>query len=280
MTRSSKKSTSNLDISSKKITKTIEPFMTELPSEVLLKYATTQDLLNQFFLQRKLANLIGRALKARFGGGGGSPIYEAYEAGLLDKTARDMTIQVVDLYSDLFGLIQTSWIFIRRELDKLEKQGIAENIPESETHYFLLLLQEMQDIQFMQYVNGYEFKRISFEEKLKHLEIFFRSPNLSSSPSLTDLVKKERREVGFYFWFALDTVIKYSKKDRTLKDKLTKINNSLSKLSSSLLLTMYIERSPNSLQIKSLKTHRWDKGERFMGTSGGGWKKEPLQNFT
>jgi len=258
----------DLNVGKKNIAKTIKSCMSERPSERLQKYITTQDLLYEFFRQRDYYTLLGSALKARFGGGGGNPVYEYWQAGKLCKFEYELISYRVDFYNMLFGLIQISWHFIKNELDVFEKQVIDE-YPQSEAEYFISLLTEQYDNRFISCIEGYEFKLTDFEKRLKTTRsIYWRDIEYFLSLPISEEQKKEKdRHKLFYMNFALDIAVIHSKEDEIIKNALNGIRDNILKSTEIVLKYLRQQRSGNTTKL--FESYTWKDGRLYLRNQGG-----------
>lgn len=193
----------------REVSKEIGGLTEHLPSKILLKYANTQYLLEAWFQQRDFSIYFGKLLKARFGGGGGNPAFAAWQTGEIDEMDYKCLNLLIDFYDSLFGLIQSSWHFIQLELQQLSQQ-IVTDCPQSETQYFLWLIQEEFDARYRKTVNGYCFKVKDFEFEAKTIRNVCWKPELDSQDR--EILKSQHKELPktFYLQFALITATKYS----------------------------------------------------------------------
>ncbi len=252
----------------REISKQIGDLVEHLPSKMLLKYANTQYLLEAWLEQKNFAVYFGKLLKARFGGGGGNPAFAAWQTGEIDEMDYKCLNLLVDFYDSLFGLVQSCWHFIQLELQQLSQQ-VAIDYPQSETEYFLWLIQEEFDARYRQTVNGYCFKVKDFEVEARTIRNACWKPKLDSQDR--EILKSQHKERSktFYLVFALITAAKYSRVDSTLSYKLADLNRYIARLGDLAVSACRQERQPNP--PKRLGSYKISKGELFLGAKGAGW---------
>ena len=119
----------------------------ELPSRELRKRAELDkagDLLAWWFQLDSEAALLGKSLKAAFGGGGGNPLAKAFEDGEISKIQYEILGFATSYYQQMFRIIQAGWNFIDRELS-----SIFDEYPPNELEMFKDILTEYYDGQFL-----------------------------------------------------------------------------------------------------------------------------------
>lgn len=129
----------------------IEEKMANLPNQkILARYQNAHaNLIDEFFRLRYQSILLGKSLKARFGGGGGNPCDAPLQQGLIDRYQYELILGLTDVYRSIFDLIQTNWSAIKPTM------LILEDGCNSESELFFAILAEHYDMRLMGCKDGY-----------------------------------------------------------------------------------------------------------------------------
>lgn len=247
----------------------IEPFMTQLPSKSLLKYAKTQDLIKKWLEAKSHAMWLGKCLKARFGGGGGNPAKKALKLGQIDEIDYANILAVVETLATTFSLIQTAWEEIEESISYLD------NSPKSETELFLEILRERYDLPFLRIAKGCKrsLPRGEALAKIGRDAIWqnCNNPNwdgtFSSEQSaiLTPLISRKSN----FSWgvFVMDICRQEAKNDTEINRQLQKHFHAIGHVCDLLLQAYRRERNPNP--PRRFKSEKWEDGRCHPGKKGG-----------
>lgn len=217
------------------------------------------------------AQYLGKNLKARFGGGGGNPAYQAWKAGKIDELDYKFMTSIVDYHEALFALIHLGWGYIEEELRCLDER------PKSETSFYFEILREMYDGVFRQCVKGHKLTIKMYEDEAKlfcnGVAKLASTPNprwiLTLTPGQRQKLKLQNARKPQSFWLLLALRICYqnSQQDDSLKRKLRELSQKLAYTAQIMAVAAQQERSSNS--PRRLKSEKWKNGHLYEGTTGG-----------
>lgn len=245
--------------------------MAQLPSDSLLKYATTQDLIKRWLKAKSHALWLGKCLKARFGGGGGNPAKKALKAGHIDQFDYTAILAVVELHATTFALIQTAWEEIQESISCIK------NSPNSETELFFEILREGYDIPFMRIVKGC--KRIAKKGELlaklgrnavwQHSEAIDPDWDGMLTPEESAIVNPLLLNRSDFSWYTFVTHIckEAAKKDIEIKRQLRRHFDAIGYVCDLLVQAHRRERSLNP--PRRFRSERWENGRCRIGKKGG-----------
>lgn len=253
----------------KQLVAQVEPFVTQLPSNSLLEYAKTQDLIEEWLETKDYAIWLGKCLKARFGGGGGNPAKKALNAGQIDQFDYTEMLAIVEVYTIRFALVQTAWEEIQESISCIE------NSPKSETDLFLEILREAFDRLFMEVVQGCKRSASNSEllAKIARNAIWRHSGDKDWAGGLTPeeftIVASLISKKNDFSWGSLvDAICKEAaKEDIEIKRQLQRYNAAVGRVCDLLLQAHRRERSPNP--PGKIKSKKWENGRCRLGKKGG-----------
>ncbi len=250
----------NAIVKTKAISKLIEDFMSRLPSDRLKQYATTEPLIRKFLEEREKAQLLGKCLKASFGGGGGNPAYRAKKEGSISERDYQFLLKLVDEYVAEFFLIQIGWEFI----EEFMEEKLKSNYPKSETEFFFEVLKTDCDKGFLAYVNGFKLSiRDAENESKKTRNILWKC-----SDNQTALLKVlESFRSNFWICLAISALSDHLD-DQGVRDKMTDYFRKIAELADFMASALQRDRGSTTSEWKSQK---WRDGFPYEGVSGG-WR--------
>lgn len=247
----------------------LESFMAQLPSDSLLKYAETQDLIKEWLKAKSNAIWLGKCLKARFGGGGGNPAKRALNAGRIDNDDYTRILAVVELYAIFFALIQTAWEEIQESISCIE------NYPKSETELFFEIMREKYDKPFMRAVKGCKRSAPNNELLAKIGKDTIRRAR-GHKDWVGDLTPEESaivaplisKEIDFSWHSLVDAICKEAaKEDIEIKRQLQRYIDAIGRVFDLIVQAYRRERSPNP--PGRFKSEKWENGRYRAGKTGG-----------
>lgn len=249
----------------------VEKLTQKLPTEdILSKYQKMhEDLITQFFVLRNQSTLLGKCLKARFGGGGGNPAQTALDKGEIHEYDYQVIWALVDCYQSIFTLIQMNW----KSISQLLKD---EPCLESEVSLFLEILREHYDGQFKRCADSYNFT--SEHAKLQSKILKKMNGALATGAPLVEMTPQERKKAGlpketnYFFWLplVLQIALDNSNKNPHMKRYYNKCWEELSRLAD--IHEHWTNQHRGEERANAVK---WKNGEFFVGTKGG-YKPTPL----
>lgn len=257
----------------KHLVQRIEEFMSQLPSqELLVRYFTAHYLVAEYLRLKDQSILLGKCLKARFGGGGGNPARKPLDAGTIDQYEYDLIWALVDVYEALFNLVQTGWEDIQAALGSLSDECLS-----SETDLFLEILREHYDTKFRVCAEGHKLSvsNVEVAAKLTRKAIGGNpiKPNWFGEIEFSD---QERFDAGFsqhsnnFSWLPLVLGIcrESAKKDSSVKNQLRKVYNELAHFADKQATAIYKSRheSDPTQRVYSIK---WENQIPYIGSKGG-----------
>lgn len=255
------------------IVKQVDDFMSQLPSqELLLRYFTAHYLVAEYLRLKDQSILLGKCLKARFGGGGGNPARKSLDAGTIDRYEYDLIWTLVDVYEALFNLIQTGWEDIQAALSSLSDECLS-----SETDLFLEILREHYDTRFRNCAEGHKLSVSNVEVAAKLTrEAVWKKQFDTNWLGEVEFSDQERLEAGFskhsnnFLWIPLVLGIcrESAKKDSSVKNQLRKVYNELANFADKQATAIYKSRheSDPTQRVYSIK---WENQIPYIGSKGG-----------
>jgi len=249
--------------------------MAQLPSDSLLEFAKTQDLIKEWLKSKGKAIWLGKCLKARFGGGGGNPAKRALNDGRIDNFDYIAMLAVVELYATFFTLIQIAWEEIQESISCIE------NFPKTETALFFEVLRQFYDSRFMRLANGCKRSARNIESLARvgrdavwqhHIELKDPSWNGTLNPeesaSATSLISKNLKERDFC-WYSLVTDIckEAAKEDCEIKRQLRRHFDAIGRVCDVILRGHRRERGPKPRG--RFRSEKWENGRCRLGKKGG-----------
>lgn len=258
---------------SKPIEKRIEKFMSQLPSDdFLLRYFNVHYLVAEHLRLRNQSVLLGKCLKARFGGGGGNPARKSLDAGMIDQYEYDLIWALVNVYQALFELIQMGWEDIKAELSSLSDECLS-----SETDLFLEILREHYDTRLRLCVEGYNLTVSNVEAASQLIKKAIGgnplNPNWFGEIEFSD---QERSAAGlsqrakYFVWFPLILSIsrECAKKDSSIQRQLGKFYQEFHCfLDKQAIAVQKSRHEPDrSQRVYSIK---WENKIPYIGSKGG-----------
>ncbi len=179
----------------------IEERTARLPNkQILLKYQKVHaDLVDEFFRLRYQAILLGKCLKARFGGGGGNPCDEPLQRGLIDEYQYEVVWGLADTYQSIFTLIQMNWSAIEPIM------AILEDTCKSESELFFTILTEHYDNRMINCKDGYNFTPAQAKNTASSLRVKTSKLIIDAlqDEALIDRKKCGLTSTGKHFWLPL-----------------------------------------------------------------------------
>lgn len=252
----------------REVAKQIEPFMSDLPSAFLYKYAKTQPLIVEWRRAQNKARFYGLCLKARFGGGGGNPLFRAWK----NKEICDFEYKFIDAdltwLSALFTTIQSGWDYIEVEL---QKSFI--DYPDNELSMFFEILREEFDNDFQDKVKGFKLPLKSLEADAKSVQEICSGDRPDLTENEWRAFKKEKYKSGETLsqsgWLTpvLNICWQHTEKDEVLKNKLEELDRIYGQIANMVVVAIRQERSPNPPKI--LHSTKWEDGILHEGVKGG-----------
>ncbi len=245
--------------------------MAQLPSDSLLNYAKTQDLIQEWLKAKSHAIWLGKCLKARFGGGGGNPAKKALNAKHIDEFDYNAILAVVELYVSIFVLIQTAWEEIQEVISCIE------DAPQSEVELFFEILRQKYDQSFLQMVKGCKrtIKSADSLAKVGRDAVWNHSQTLDpdwdgtftpqESAIASSLVSKKTD----FSWYTLVSHIckEAAKKDNEIKRQLRNHFDAIGNVCDLIVQACQRERSSNP--PGKYKSEKWENGRCRSGKKGG-----------
>lgn len=264
----------------KHLVQRIEEFMSQLPHDEFLKqclyvYTKTHDIVAEHRRLRNQSVLLGKCLKARFGGGGGNPARQLLDAGMIDRWESEYIWALVDVYQALFNLIQIAWEDIKAELSFL-----SDDCPNSETDLLFKILGEHYDVKFKKCINGYTLTVTNVETaaKLTRSAVWKKQfdPNWLGEVEFSD---KERLDAGLkerskqFVWFPLILPIcrESAKRDSSVKEQLRKLYQELSYFADKWAKAIHKSRHEQD-PLQRFHSVRWENQILHIGCRGGGYR--------
>ncbi len=252
----------------------VEEFMSQLPSEFLLTdvlrvYGRVTPLVHKWLEMRGAAQDLGKNLKARFGGGGGNPAYQAWKAGKIDELDYKFLTSIVDYHEALFAVIQLGWGYIEEDLCCLD------TYPKTETAFYFEILREQYDGTFQRYLKGCKLTVKMYEDEAKLFCTGVASlatvPDprwiLKLTPEQRQKLKVQKTGDPKTFWLPLALRICYQNAptDDPLKRKLRELSQKLAYMAQLMAVAAQQERSPNP--PRRLRSEKWKNGRLYEGTT-------------
>lgn len=267
------------------LVKEVETFMSNLPSDYLKQYGkdyikkntpkkqrelAIRTLLKQWQAERDHNNLIGKCLKARFGGGGGNPAQEAWRKKEISDRDYKVLSAAVEHKAAMFSWMQFGWPYIKAELDRLFIDEFH-----SETQFYFEVLKEAMDTTFKSYIHGKKVNVVDWEKhyrQLKHLRWANPSPNSwiddaqlqEVQPSLEKVFKDAGVEEMPLFELANEICHLAAQFDEPLRRTLRDWS-----LKSAHLYDLLEEYARTGRKSKTLKSELWKNGIKHEGVKGG-----------
>lgn len=249
----------------KAIGKLVEDFMSKLPSDQLKKSATSEPLIRKFLEEQEKAQLLGKCLKASFGGGGGNPAYRAKKEGRLSERDYQFLLKLVDEYIAEFFLIQTGWEFIQEFMEENLKPVVPNyNYPKSETEFFFEVLKSDCDNGYLDYLRGFKLSIREAENESKKIRNILWKYN-DSQTALRKVLESFRSN----FWICLAiSALSEHLDDQGVRDKMTDYFRKIAELADFMGTALQRDRSSQKGEWKSQK---WRDGYPYEGVPGG-WR--------
>ena len=258
------------------IAKVVDKRMAFLPSDYLLQYATTKDLMAEWLALRDNAAFFGRCLKARFAGGGGNPALKEKLAGRMSETEYELVMATVNWYESIFVLVQSGWEYIEQEII-----GVIDDYPSSEIEMYLAIMEEIYNAKFQERINGYTASSRRSERDISFIsEVIRRGTPLPYDPrdanvdvtseNISTIQKMPEAKDAFWFHLATGICFEKSKSDQSLKRLSRDYFKKMGVLLDLLAKALRQERSKNPPHL--FPSTKWSNGERYEGTKGS-WKK-------
>lgn len=239
--------------------------LSKSPQKYILKYGNAHPLIIEWVHLRKISCLVGKTLKARFGGGGGNPALRAKESGRIDEISYSCLIYSVNYYDDLFAVIQTGWEYIKFFLKEV---GI-QDYPKDECEYFLKVLCEDFDNRLLRFAEGDKAVMQHKERQMRKIRnLLWATPldkwiNDSSFPEPPQWCSFKR-----YFWLGTAFMVLdiCSKEDDVLLSMLNRLRHTTANFADELARILERERKNPTGRIKSLN---WENTLLYHGAKGG-----------
>lgn len=233
--------------------------MASNPSTLLLKYAKTDDLIAEWLSLNNRAKYMGLCLKARFGGGGGNPSLMDWQQGRIDKSDYLIIMSLVEIYDSMFSLFQSGWAYIYEEIKNFDQY------PNNEVCFFLNVVKQEFDYEFIRAVKGYKQNFREVEEKSKTLrDIIYKGNWWTEEPS-------SERYIDYETWvsIAMNACAKHAKKDEAIKNLLDNFLHQCAKAHD--LIAREAARERRSNPPRRIQSVKWENGRRYVGARGT-WK--------
>lgn len=249
------------------LAKRVRSVCRKLPDRKLRQLVSTQDQLREWTRIKKNALLLGKCLKARFGGGGGNPIIDIKES---DEYAYRYTWAAVDYFDSLFSLIQTSFPYIDKELGKiLLEWSTLLGCDQSEAGLFWRVLGEWFNSEFKRCL------RPNYTASIPKLEKVYKSirdARWEPLPETFECDEETLQQIGDPKTLAptLYTLLAICREcnDEEVKKRLSEFYRSVCSLARVQTDAIYKARH-NPEKYGRIASYRWQNNELYVGTKGG-----------
>lgn len=240
--------------------------LSKSPHKYILRYGDVHPLIVEWARLRKLTDLLGKTLKARFGGGGGNPALRAWKSGRIDILSYKYVTHSVNYYQDLFNVIQSGWEYIEYFFQEKDIQ----NYPKDERSYFLECLREDFDNRLIRCAEGQKNLIQQKEKEMKKIRNLLRDSssgqNWIDDTQFLDVPQWYTFERYLWISIALMVLDTRSYEDEVLRSMLDTWKLRTSDFAKELASDLERERKNPTKRIKSTK---WEKTLLYYGASGG-----------
>jgi hypothetical protein len=241
----------------------IEKKMASLPNkQILARYQNAHaNLVDEFYRLRHQSILLGKCLKARFGGGGGNPCDDPLRKGLIDKYHYELIWGLTDAYQSIFTLIQMNWSAIKPAM------LILEDGCNSESELFFAILTEHYDMRLISCKDGFSFTPAHAKNTATALR---KKTSQLIIDTLADELSVDKKKCGLmsnrkHFWLLF--VLSIAKENLTSNSFLSSYyKNCWKELSR---LADIHERWSSQHRNDRASAVRWKNGELAIGVRGG-----------
>lgn len=241
----------------------IEERMANLPNQkILARYQNAHaNLIDEFFRLRYQSSLLGKCLKARFGGGGGNPCDEPLQKGFIDKYQYELIWGLTGAYQSIFTLIQMNWSAIEAAM------LLFEDGYNSESELFFAVLAEHYDNRLIACKDGYTFTPTHAKNTAKLLR---KKTSQLTIDAVTKELPIDRKKCGLtsnqkHFWlpFVLSIATENLKNNPSLQSDYKDCFKKLSHFAD------IQERWASQHRSDRASAVRWRNGQLAIGVSGG-----------